>query len=139
VADSESSGGSSGPALVLVVDDDEYIVRILSEVLLDEGYRVVAAHDGAEAIALVRRERPDVVLLDLMMPNVSGWSFLDMYRRTPPPHAPVIVVSAIPPSALKLPEEDVREVVRKPFSVDRLLEVVATTTGRDAGSAPDAP
>ncbi|HEU5317682.1 MAG TPA: hypothetical protein VFX49_16335, partial [Chloroflexota bacterium] len=65
----------------------------------------------------------------------SGWSFLDMYRRTPPPHAPVIVVSAIPPSALRLPQEDVREVVRKPFSVDRLLKAIAATTqqGRGAG------
>jgi CheY-like chemotaxis protein len=113
---------------VLVVDDDEHIVAILSEVLSDEGYRVVSARDGAEAIAVVRRDKPDVILLDLMMPNVSGWSFLDMYRRTPPPHAPVIVVSAIPQAALKLPEEDVQQVVRKPFSVDRLLEVVAATT-----------
>ena len=120
---------------MLVVDDDEHIVSILSEVLLDEGYRVVSARDGAEAIAVVRRDRPDVILLDLMMPNVSGWSFLDMYRRTPPPHAPVIVVSAIPPSALRLPQEDVREVVRKPFSVDRLLKAIAATTqqGRGAG------
>ena len=58
---------------ILVVDDDRSIVKILRGYLEQAGYEVLAAHDGDEAMYLLRRERPDLVLLDLMLPDRDGW------------------------------------------------------------------
>ena len=70
--------------------------------LEDEGYVVQAAHDGAEAIDCLRQGQFDVVLLDLMMANVSGWKFLELYRQSPGPLTPVIVLSALQRDKLSL-------------------------------------
>ena len=61
------------PANILVVDDDPEIVTLLSTRLGKRGYKVSTAGDGARAIELAKRERPDLVLLDVMMPGKSGW------------------------------------------------------------------
>ncbi len=58
---------------ILVVDDEVKIVRVVRAYLEREGYRVVEAHDGKEALEVARREKPDLVLLDLMLPEISGW------------------------------------------------------------------
>jgi DNA-binding response OmpR family regulator len=58
---------------VLVVDDEPKIVDIVRAYLAREDYRVLVAYDGREALALARRERPDLIVLDLMLPEVSGW------------------------------------------------------------------
>ena len=116
---------SDGPiGRVLVVDDDEEVRNLLFAALGDEGYEVVGAADGEEAIEAVRRRRPDVILLDLMMPRVSGWGFTERYAREPGPHAPIIVITAVSGQVLRLPEHGVTRVVPKPFSVDALLRQV---------------
>jgi two-component system, OmpR family, alkaline phosphatase synthesis response regulator PhoP len=61
------------PARILVVDDDQEIVRLLKSYLSQEGLTVFTALDGAEALHVVRRERPDLVVLDLMLPGPDGW------------------------------------------------------------------
>src|SRR5687767_13467268 len=81
-------------ARVLVVDDDEHILALLGEALGMEGYEVMGALDGAAAVSAIRRSRPDLILLDLMMPVLDGFSFLDLYKQLPGPHAPVIVITA---------------------------------------------
>ena len=60
-------------AKILVVDDDAVIQKILSEILEREGYQVLGARDGIDAMVLVRKERPDLVVLDVMMPHVNGY------------------------------------------------------------------
>jgi CheY-like chemotaxis protein len=76
-----------------------------------------------------------VILLDLMLPNVSGWGFLDAYRHTPGPHAPVVVVSALKPAALERWRlRTVDAVVPKPIALDHLLGVLAECLAR-----PDSP
>ena len=110
---------------VLVVDDDRDVLALLDEVLGDAGYAVSTATDGEEGLRAAVRDRPDVILLDLMMPNVSGWRFLELYRHAPAPHAAVVVVSALRPEALDLGRlAGADAVVPKPFGLDQLLAVV---------------
>ena len=117
----------AGQPFVLIVDDDVDAAELLRDALEAAGYGAATAHDGAEGLALARIHRPDLILLDLMMPDISGWAFLDLYRHVPGPHAPVIVVSAIHPASLdmsRLTGAGADDVIRKPFSLDHLLAVV---------------
>ncbi len=61
-------------AKVLVVDDSEFILGMLSEYLSDGGYEVMTANDGMKAMALMRRSTPDVIIMDIMMPGMDGHS-----------------------------------------------------------------
>ena len=70
-------------AKILVVEDDSSLREIYSIRLLAEAYTVVSAGDGEEALAVALKEKPDLVLLDIMMPKVSGFDFLDVLRSTP--------------------------------------------------------
>jgi two-component system response regulator MprA len=80
---------------VLVVEDDRDIREALGAVLEIEGYRVLYARDGREALAEARREHPDLILLDLMMPKMNGWQFRETQREDASISAiPVVVCSA---------------------------------------------
>jgi CheY-like chemotaxis protein len=88
----------SGSALqgpLLVVDDDDDVRSVLVDVLSAEGYEVVAARDGSEALRLAASSHPALIILDLMMPVMSGWEFLT-HRRADPELAeiPVLAMSA---------------------------------------------
>ena len=114
------------PPHILIVEDDPDVRALLNEVLLEDGYDVSTAADGAEAIAQLRRRRPDAILLDLMMGGIDGWDFLTLYRQLPGPHPPVIVVTAAARGGIeRAHDEGADAVVTKPFSVDRLLDLVA--------------
>ena len=115
----------AGPNLVLVVDDDFDIREALSDVLASEGYSVLTAADGGEALERLRGGvRPAVMLLDLMMPRVSGVEVIDALRKDESlSKIPVVVCSAnrgYGPDDL-----GVHDVLRKPVSVEELLEAVA--------------
>lgn len=68
---------------ILVVDDEPFILRSLAYVLKREGFEVVEARDGAEAIEVARREKPDLVFLDVMMPKKNGFDVLAEIKATP--------------------------------------------------------
>lgn len=68
---------------VMVVEDDNSLREIYSIRLTAEGYEVVSAADGEEALAVAVRERPDLILSDVMMPKISGFDMLDILRQTP--------------------------------------------------------
>ena len=70
-------------AKIMVVEDDQSLREIYSIRLTAEGYQVVSAGDGEEALALAVRERPDLILSDVMMPRISGFDMLDILRSTP--------------------------------------------------------
>ncbi len=108
---------------VLVVDDDEAIRDVVAEVLRDEGYEVVCAENGVQALRELHKERhPDVVLLDLMMPVMSGWEVLEQLQADRElSRIPVVVVSAMhAPGA--------REHLAKPIDLERLLATVGRLT-----------
>lgn len=80
---------------MLVVDDEMEVRLLCSFNLTHEGYQVVEARDGAEALEIVSRERPDVILLDVMMPNMDGWEVLDSLKRDPVmARVPIIMLTA---------------------------------------------
>jgi two-component system response regulator CpxR len=108
---------------VLVVDDDEAIRQVISEVLRDEGYDVVCAENGLQALSELQRERPpDLVLLDLMMPVMSGWEVLEQLQASDElSRIPVVVVSA-------MAAPGVHEYLPKPIDLDNLLSTVGRLT-----------
>jgi CheY-like chemotaxis protein len=108
---------------VLVVDDESDIREAVSEVLADEGYVVHGAGDGAEALRKARAVRPQLVLLDLMMPGMNGWEFRAAQRGDPELRdIPVVVLSALG----RVSGMDAADFIQKPFDLDRLLSAVRT-------------
>jgi CheY-like chemotaxis protein len=131
---------------ILVVEDDDAIRGLLSEVLRDDGYQVREATNGVEALATVRESPPDLIVLDLMMPVMNGWTFLEECRRSDScADIPVVVTSAshdLPRTADKLRTMGVRTCLTKPFDVDGLLalvELYAPTDPDDRAAAVEAP
>jgi CheY-like chemotaxis protein/anti-sigma regulatory factor (Ser/Thr protein kinase) len=85
---------------LLVVDDDPHVADLVRQLLEGEPYEIDAAIDGAEGLDRVARTRPDVILLDLMMPRVDGFAFIERLRQDPEAaRIPVIVLTALAPSA----------------------------------------
>jgi len=76
-------GMASSPNTVLVVDDDPEILAMLSARLEGRGYRVLTAADGREALEVARRARPDLLILDVMMPAKNGWEVARALRQDP--------------------------------------------------------
>ncbi|MBE0698647.1 MAG: response regulator transcription factor [Anaerolineaceae bacterium] len=79
-------------ATILVVDDQSNVRQLLQEYLTTQGFRVITATDGQEALFTARHQRPDLVLLDIMMPKMNGFQFLHVFRQEC--HIPVIIVTA---------------------------------------------
>lgn len=80
---------------ILVVDDDKSIAKMLAGYLEQSGFHVISAHDGEAAIHALRRERPDLILLDLMMPNRDGWEVTQIVRADKSLAAtPIIMITA---------------------------------------------
>ena len=107
-------------ATVLVVDDDADVTDTMREILEDEGHRVLVADNGIRALEITREERPDLVLLDLEMPEMDGRHFLSEVRATPElARVQVVVVSG---------SSDARslgaETVTKPLRLDTLLGLI---------------
>lgn len=121
-ADPAGHGTPAAP-LVLVVDDSEDMRHLLREVLVARGYEVVTAGSSGRALTIMTRRVPDLVITDLMMPGMSGFSLRSlMLRRQELAAVPVIVLSAYwarPGETL-----DAVAVLAKPINLDRLLEAV---------------
>jgi len=114
---------------VLVVDDDASIQGFLAEALADEGYNVRTAGNGREALAVLEAWRPDLILLDMMMPEVDGWGFR-VQQRTMPGLAdvPVIVLSATRDLVEKARALEPAQIFAKPFDLDALLSTIDRMT-----------
>jgi CheY-like chemotaxis protein len=109
---------------VMVVDDDPMLREIIGEVLEDAGYVVEAAADGAEALEKVRDHPPAALLLDLMMPVMSGWQFMEACRaESLCPDVPVLIMSAGHRAAVA-EYLGARGFLAKPFDIERLLAEV---------------
>jgi DNA-binding response OmpR family regulator len=119
--------GTKTTSRILVVDDEPQVVWMLQFSLEAEGYQTLSARDGRAALDEVREHHPSVVLLDIMMPVMDGWAFLEELQALPADERPrVIVVSAR--SSLrdraKAAELGADAFVTKPFNVEDLLVVL---------------
>ena len=110
---------------MLVVEDDQVIREVIADVLDDRGFSVAAVGNGAEALAALDRAVPDVVVLDLLMPVMHGWAFMEMYGdKTNGTPIPIVVVSANPVLPRSFDRFGVRRCIGKPFAVDDLIGAV---------------
>jgi two-component system, OmpR family, alkaline phosphatase synthesis response regulator PhoP len=119
--------GTKTTSPILVVDDEPQIVWMLQFSLEAEGYQTLSAADGRRALDEVREHHPKIVLLDIMMPVMDGWAFLEELQAIPVTERPrVIVVSARASlrDRAKAAELGADAFVAKPFSVDDLLVVL---------------
>jgi CheY-like chemotaxis protein len=115
-----------GDRLVLIIEDDEDGRDTLREALEDEGYRVLTASDGAEGLQVLQAQRPHLVLLDLFMPTMDGFTFLQSARaHAPLASIPIVALSAGGGSAGRSAlQAGATRFVPKPIKLERLLEVV---------------
>jgi two-component system response regulator MprA len=114
-------------ARLLVVDDEPAIRLLMQAILSQEGHDVETAADGVEGLAAIERDLPDVVLLDLMMPNMDGWRFLEELRsRDLRSRVRVVIVSAMSDteSIERGQAEGVHEHVAKPFDASAVVRAV---------------
>lgn len=130
-----STEESSGRLLsVLVVDDDPSIRRMIVAALRREGYRFLEAGNGREALDLMRSDHPDVVVLDLMMPVVSGWDVLRERLNEPElSRIPVIIVSANrEPELSSAIDKGICAFLPKPFDIGALSALVKSCVRPEA-------
>jgi two-component system, chemotaxis family, chemotaxis protein CheY len=119
------SASTSQTLLVLVVDDDPDARDAMAELLQLQGFSVLAAGNGHEALEVLKVENPNVVLLDLMMPVVSGWEFLRRRKAHPElARIPVIVTSAVIDRVVGAQAEGADAVLLKPINIEKLLNLV---------------
>ena len=111
---------------ILVVDDDVELSDGLRSVLERQGFRVIQARDGQQAKAQIYNQRPDLVILDMMMPRMGGYPVLEHFRDKPDA-PPIIMITANEGSRHKAYAEylGVIDYIRKPFAMERLLEAIA--------------
>lgn len=124
---------------VLIVDDDATIVRLMSQLLSEEGYETAPATHSLRVYDAVKRERPDVILLDLMMPYLDGWDelrLLSMDAETR--NIPVIFVTAKRGAFDQLSDEERAgffDYLYKPFEIDQLVDKVKRAVTNRSSSA----
>lgn len=123
---------------ILVVDDTESLRTLVKSYLTQEGFRVVTAVNGREALFIARQEKPDLILLDLMMPEIGGYEFMRVYSREAA--TPIILLTA------KIDENDkvlglelgADDYVTKPFSMRELAARVRAVLRRGSKTTPEA-
>ena len=124
------------PEKILVVDDEQSIVELIKFNLEKEDWQVVTAYDGDEALDVFRREKPDLVLLDIMLPIKDGWQVCKELRETS--SVPIIMLTAKgdEPDKIKGLEIGADDYVTKPFSPKELIARVRVALRRASTAAP---
>jgi CheY-like chemotaxis protein len=119
---------SSNVKTVLVVDDEPVLRTIVREILHEEGYAVIEAADGRVMLEIMARERPDLVLMDVMMPGIDGREAYQQLRSNPEHRdVPVVMMSAgVRPIKL---DPSIAGFMAKPFDLSQLVELVARLIG----------
>jgi DNA-binding response OmpR family regulator len=115
------------PAKILIVDDEVHLARIIQFTLEHEGFEVITAFDGEEALSAANEHHPDLIILDLMLPAIDGYRVCNMLKdREEFASVPIMILSA-----RDLANERIEEPVRadhfmsKPFNTENLLDTVS--------------
>ena len=120
------------PKSVMIVEDNELNMKLFNDLLEAKGYATIQTRNGMEALDLARAHKPDLILMDIQLPEVSGLEVTKWLKEDDAlHHIPVIAVTAF---AMKGDEERIRQggceaYISKPISVARFLETVATYLG----------
>src|SRR6185312_8268242 len=127
------SGDMAGEFTVLVVDDDDAAHDILTSILGREGYRVLHARSGQEALSLAREHRPDAITLDVMMPRIDGWSVLSALKADPElADIPVVMATMVNERGMAV-SLGAAGFLTKPIDSQRLRAVLRRLTGGEDG------
>jgi DNA-binding response OmpR family regulator len=123
---------------ILVVDDEKQIVEIVKAYLERDGYAVIMAYDGPTALTLAQKEHPDLIVLDLMLPGISGWDVCRTLRKES--SVPIIMLTARDDTTDKIVglELGADDYVTKPFDPKELLSRIKAVLRRSAVHAPAA-
>jgi DNA-binding response OmpR family regulator len=124
------------PKTILIVDDKASVRTLVKDYLTEQGFRVVMAANGQEALFVARQEKPDLILLDIMMPEMDGYEFIRTHRREA--DIPIILLTA------RLDETDkvlglemgADDYVTKPFGMRELLARIRAVLRRAGGASP---
>jgi CheY-like chemotaxis protein len=123
-------------ATVLVVDDEFGIVDVLETILTDEGYRVLTACNGKQGLVRLAEQKPDVILLDFMMPILGGGEMLRAMAVEPAyQRIPVIMISSLWEDAVAERCKGYAAFLHKPFSAGAVLSTVSRVLGSGANDA----
>lgn len=122
---------------ILVVDDEERILHLLKDYLEQENFRVVTAADGREALFVARHEKPDLIVLDLMMPEMDGHAFMRQHRQER--ETPIILLTARVEETDKVLglELGADDYITKPFSPRELTARIRAVLRRSGMTAPE--
>ena len=113
--------GANQP-LVLVVDDDQAISSLIRNNLVHAGIKIIQATTGSDCIRILGEKKVDLILLDIRLPDLSGWDILSLLRLTEPLcNIPVIVVSVEPPDTALIERFQPEAYVQKPIDIRDLL------------------
>ncbi|MBX3003516.1 MAG: response regulator [Anaerolineales bacterium] len=121
---------------VVCVEDEQEMIDLMRLILSRRGFEVLGANGGVKGLALIRAEKPDIVLLDLMMPEMDGWQVYQQLKADPATeHIPVVVVTAKAQNidkVLGLHIAKVDDYISKPFSLQELVDRVEAVLARQS-------
>ena len=121
---------------VLVVDDDPAIRGLVADALREEGYSVDLAAHGREALEAMRARRPATVVLDLMMPIMDGFSFIEACQNEQLAlDVPIVVMSAVQEALQRIQGTPIQAYLAKPFDLNDLVRTVALHASRNGATA----
>jgi DNA-binding response OmpR family regulator len=116
---------------ILVVEDEESVRRTMTRNLERRGYRVSEARTAAWALAVCENDPPDLIVLDINLPDASGWDVLRGLAANGLRQPPVVAVSAVPPTRTRLAEFGPVTFLPKPFLIDALLRAVDRAVSKE--------
>src|SRR6185437_1918835 len=116
---------TASDAYVLVVDDDPAIRGLVADALREEGYAVDLAAHGREALEAMRARKPATVVLDLMMPIMDGFSFIEAcHSEQLCDNVPIVVISAVHDALQRVKDVPIHACVAKPFDMAELIRTI---------------
>ena len=128
---------------VVWIEDDPELLRLSQIVLSHRGYEVVTVSDSREGVNVIRREKPDVIILDLMMPDVDGWAIYNHIKADDElKHTPVVVVTAKAQAADKAMALHLAKVdgyLTKPYEQSQLIDMLNQMLERRARGESESP
>lgn len=118
-----------GRPKILCIDDDRLLLRLFADLLERQNFEILTAFDGPLGVAMAKKEHPDLILLDVMMPETDGFEICRRLRADPGlTHTPIIILTAMPDPRVNIRglEAGATMSIRKPFNLDRLIATIKT-------------